>query len=188
LRPLLSGNPNALLLAPRAMRQQALERADVAEDRLILISAGEIIAPFSNLSIAATASAHEALETDTNGNHRFLGYAIDMPLADLWHSGDCIPYPGLEQAIVSQKPDIVLLPVNGRRPELSEHGVPGNFTLQEAIDLACAAGATDMIAHHYGLFDFNTEDPNVIDAAALSTQDIHIHRAQTGLTYMWQPE
>ena len=188
LKPLLERNRSAALIAPRAMRQQALDRSSVADNRLILANARETVSPLPGLSIMPTASAHEALETDAEGNYRFLGYIISGAVARLWHSGDCIPFPGLERDIALYHPDIAMLPVNGRRPELSENGVPGNFTLREAIGVTRSIGATDLVAHHYGLFDFNTEDPGTIDAAAAATSDIRIHRAQTGLALSWRPE
>lgn len=181
LPQLLSANPRARFVAPRASRSQAVERSQVNDDRLLLARAGEPITISKDLTIIPTRAAHESLETDGEGDHRFLGYAILADGIGLWHSGDCIPFDGLEAEIARLHPDIALLPVNGRHPELSENGVPGNFFLHEAIDVARKAGAAHMIAHHYGLFDFNTEDPGAIDQAAMATSDITIHRAKTGI-------
>jgi L-ascorbate metabolism protein UlaG (beta-lactamase superfamily) len=186
LKPLLAHNPSALLIAPRATRQQALDRSGAGEERLILTNAGASLPPFRGLSIMPTAAAHEKLETDAEGNYSFLGYIIDAGAARLWHSGDCIPFPGLEREIAGHDPDIALLPVNGRRPELSENGVPGNFTVQEAIGIARRTGVAELVAHHYGLFDFNTETPENIDAAAASVVDLRIHRARTGVVFSWR--
>ncbi len=188
LKPLLAANPSASMIAPRAMRQQAIDRSGLGDDRLICVNAGESLSPLPGLSIVPTASAHESLETDAQGNFRFLGYVISAVAARLWHSGDCIPYPGLEGDVAFHRPDIVLLPVNGRRPELSNDGVPGNFTLCEAIRTARNVGATDLVVHHYGLFDFNTIDPDIIDGAISSTPDIRIHRARNGVALSFQQE
>lgn len=179
LKPLMARNPAARLIAPRAAQAQTTLRSGIADDRLILTDAGETLQPLDGLSITATRSAHETIETDEKGCHRFLGYGIDTGLARLWHSGDCVPFAGLEQEVRALSPDICLLPVNGRTPELSDNGVPGNFSLEEAIALSRALGVSDMIAHHYGLFDFNTADPHAIDVAARSERLLHIHRAKT---------
>lgn len=183
LKPLLARNPTARMVAPRAVREQALIRSGLDESRLILTDAAETLEPLAGLAITATRAAHETLEKDDEGHHRFLGYFIHGDGIRLWHSGDSIPFEGLESEIRALRPDICLLPVNGRRPELSDHGVPGNFTLDEAIEVAFAAGASGMIAHHHGLFDFNTEKPEVIDAAARAETRIGIHRARTGIAY-----
>ncbi|MGR9251234.1 MBL fold metallo-hydrolase [Rhizobium leguminosarum] len=183
LPPLLSKNPGARLVVPRADAVQAKVRSGLHDDRLVLARAGERLLPLPGLEIVATRAAHERLETDADGNHRFLGYTIRSGRTCLWHSGDCIPFDGLEDEIAALRPDIALLPVNGRRPELSQDGVPGNFTLDEAIAVARRVGAADMIAHHYGLFDFNTEDPARIDAAAAATVGLNVHRARTDVVY-----
>jgi L-ascorbate metabolism protein UlaG (beta-lactamase superfamily) len=186
LPPLLQANPQARLVAPRAVRQQALDRSGTTEDRLILVEAGQTIEPFPGLAITATRAAHETLETDGDGNHRFLGYVFVTRDVRIWHSGDCIPFDGLEDEVSSHAPDIALLPVNGRRPELSENGVPGNFTIGEAISAAGAVGARHMVAHHYGLFDFNTESPANIDSAAAARRHTDVLRARVGICYEWQ--
>jgi len=183
LPTLLKQNPNAILLSPRAMKEQALIRSDVSEDRMTLIDAGEAY-ELGSIKITATRAAHETLETDTNGEHKFLGYVFDCGALRIWHSGDCIPYEGLEAEVAAYNPDVALLPANGRRPELSNNGVPGNFTLEEAIALARTLQCTDMIAHHYGMFDFNTEAPENIDAVVKATSDIAIHRARTEVAFV----
>ncbi len=95
LPTLLKQNPNAILLSPRAMKEQALIRSDVSEDRMTLIDAGEAY-ELGSIKITATRAAHETLETDTNGDHKFLGYVFDCGALRIWHSGDCIPYEGLK--------------------------------------------------------------------------------------------
>lgn len=183
LPQLLSANPSARLVASRAVAAQARERSGLADGRIILARAGEHLMPLPGLEIMPTRAAHETLETDAEGNYRFLGYAIRSGQTCLWHSGDCIPFDGLEAEVMVLEPDIALLPVNGRRPELSENGVPGNFMLEEAIALARNVGASDMVAHHYGLFGFNTEAPERIDAAAAGAASLHVRRARTDIVF-----
>jgi len=185
LKPLLAANPQARLVAPRAMRTQALERSGIAADRLDLLGAGEMLEVGPGLAVTATRAAHETLETDDHGDNRFLGYLIAADGCRIWHSGDCIPFEGLEREVAALKPAVALLPVNGRRPELSQNGVPGNFDLDEAIVLAGAVGAPAMIAHHYGLFDFNTAAPEEIDAAARSSVSPLVHRAREAIAFEW---
>lgn len=185
LIPLMAANPQALLVAPRASLSAVRDRSGLPDDRIRLIDAGETLA-IAGVTITATRAAHEILETDAAGNHRFLGYLMDTGDVRLWHSGDCIPFHGLIDEVAALKPDIALLPVNGRRPELSDNGVPGNFTLQEAIDVATAVSATTMVAHHHGLFAFNTETPEVIDAMASRTTAIRVLRARPTIALEWR--
>jgi L-ascorbate metabolism protein UlaG (beta-lactamase superfamily) len=185
LKLLLRLNPNAALLAPRAVRVKALDRSGIEESRLLLINNGETIEFGSGFVIIATRSAHEALEMDQAGQYPFLGYLFDFGGLRLWHSGDCVPFLGLEDELRTLRPNIALLPVNGRRADLARSGVSGNFSLNEAIKLGRAIGVSDLVAHHYGMFDFNTADPDAIDLAAKTTGDLHVHRARTGIAFTW---
>lgn len=178
LPPLLAANPNARLIAPRAAKAQALERSGIEHNRLMLLDAGEKLALADGLAVTATRAAHETLDRDGDGNHRFLGYCVQSATVTLWHSGDCIPFDGLIDEVGLLHPDIALLPVNGRRPELSMNGVPGNFTLDEAVHVARAIGAGTLVAHHYGLFEFNTLAPDIIDLRSHSQTAPRLVRAR----------
>lgn len=182
---LLAANPTARLVAPRAVREQATTRSGLSGNRLILAEAGESLRLADDITVTPTRAAHEMLERDDNGDHRFLGYCLVHPSVTFWHSGDCVPYAGLIDEVAALRPDIALLPVNGRRPELSNNGVPGNFTLDEAVDLSRAVGTSFLIAHHYGLFDFNTVDPDVIDSRALAERRPQLIRARQAIAFHW---
>ena len=86
----------------------------------------------------AIPSAHEALEQDENGDHRFIGLIIQIGKWTIYHSGDCIPYDGLAERLTTWKIDLALLPINGRDPAC---GVPGNFRAEEAVQLGKDIGA-----------------------------------------------
>ncbi|MHB9037412.1 MAG: MBL fold metallo-hydrolase, partial [Armatimonadota bacterium] len=78
----------------------------------------------------------------------------------LYHSGDCVPYNGLPDHLREKRIDVALLPVNGRDSYRKNRGVPGNFSLAEAVQLCEDAHIPVLIAHHFGMFDFNTIDVN----------------------------
>ncbi len=182
---LLAANPAARVLAPRAERARAIERG-VPEDRLVLIDAGEAV-DLGGVLVTATPAAHEDLRRSEDG-YLFLGYVLTGGGVTLWHSGDTIPFPGLAEWLMPFRVDLALLPVNGRDAERAKNGVPGNLTLEEAVALADAIGASAMLGHHFGLFDFNTLDP--IDGArrlsALARQaDVRI--AEVGMAYRVAP-
>ncbi len=187
LPALFATNPSARLVAPRAVQAAALERSGLDAQRIFLVNSGEALDLGKGLRLVATRAAHEALEQDADGNHRFLGFLFQSQDTSIWHSGDTIPFEGLVEEVAALNPDIALLPVNGRRPELSMRGVPGNLTLSEAVELAGAIGAGAMVAHHYGLFDFNTIDPEMIDAMARSTGIPHLVRAREAIALEWAP-
>lgn len=166
LAPLMAQQPHLKLVAPRAAREEALRRARVDDTRLHLVEAGERIVPIPGIAVTATRAAHESLERDADGNHRFLGYVIEIAGCRIWHAGDTVPFDGMVAEVAALKPDIALLPVNGRSATLLANGVPGNLALDEAIAVGRDVGAGAIIAHHFGMFDFNTADPTAIDQAA----------------------
>lgn len=185
LQPLLAAQPEVKLVAPIAARDEALKRAQIAPDRLHLIDAGQRIAPLPGVTVTATRSAHETLERDSAGHYKFLGYMIEIGGVRLWHSGDTIPYDGMIEEVAALKPDVALLPVNGRSAELLANGVPGNLALAEAIGIAGSIGAKALIAHHFGMFSFNTADPAAIDRAAAETSGPALFRASLNTVYCW---
>lgn len=177
LAPLHARFPDLAFVVPAAC--EALARARIgACAPLVLADADRDLAPMPGLMLRVFPAAHEARETDAGGHDRFLGYGISANGLRLYHSGDCIPFDGLPERIADFAPQICLLPVNGRDPERKADGVPGNFHLHEAIRLA--HGAPYLIPHHFGMFAFNTIDPDVIDAAALETNAPQIVRPEAG--------
>lgn len=183
LPALMRANSRAKLIAPLAVRDQALLRSGVEEKRIIFADAGTTIAAAAGLVVAPTRAAHEMLDTDAAGHYLFLGYVIRSAAGTLWHSGDCAPFDGLVEEVAPLFPDIALLPVNGRSAELRSGGIPGNFTVAEAIDITDRIGASCLVAHHYGMFDFNTVSPEAIDEMAGSCERPRVLRARYDMSY-----
>lgn len=161
LGPLLAVNPAMAVVVPRANLHFAAERLAVAPARLTPIRVGEnvTVGPFA---LRAVPAAHEKLETDAQGNHRFIGYVVEVGGYRLYHSGDTVFFAGLAEA-VGRSVDVALLPINGRDPA---RGVAGNLSAAEALDLAQAIGAATVIPCHYDMFAFNTVSPDEFVALA----------------------
>ena len=156
LIPLLQANPNLKLIISRANVNFAAERLQVLPERLTPIRAdGDAIrvGPFIFNAIPA---AHEALEQDKQGDHRYIGLIVDAGKWTIYHSGDCIPYGGLAARLRQWSIDLALLPINGRDPE---RGVAGNFNAEEAAQLGKQISAGLVIPCHYEMFEFNTVSP-----------------------------
>lgn len=171
LAPFAAADPRLRFVVPRAARAEAVRRIGVGDDRLILLDAGDRFEPWPGCRITALRAAHESLDRDAAGHHCFLGYGLDLPLgpvgrATLVHSGDTIPFAGQIEELAALAPDLMLLPVNGRSAALAARGIAGNLTLDEAVDLTRRCGARAMVAHHHGMFAFNTLPLAVIEAAA----------------------
>lgn len=164
LGPVLKNHPGLRIVAPKSLRARSLKLVGNASERFIGLDAGDTFSPAPGIVVTATRAAHEALERDADGSHVYLGYAISGPDGTIWHSGDSIPFDGLVDEVKALKPDLALMPINGRRPDLAANGIVGNFHAAEAVDIARKVGAANLIMHHYGLFAFNTVPPETLDA------------------------
>jgi L-ascorbate metabolism protein UlaG (beta-lactamase superfamily) len=149
--------PNCRFVIPRAHVEKA-RQFGLPPEAILPLEAGESLELPEGLSVRAIPAAHEQLQTDVAGHHLFLGYLWQWRGATIYHSGDCVPYEGISNAI--QTADLALLPVNGRGK-----GVPGNFSFEEAARLCVETKIPLFIPHHFGMFAFNT-----VDRAALEKE------------------
>ena len=155
LAPLMQANPEMQLLVPAANRAFAAGRLGIDPDQLESVDAGQSIT-LGPVQMHAVPAAHEELARDELGRHQFVGYVAQLGPWTIYHSGDTIPYDGMEAVLRQWEIDVALLPINGRRPE---RRVDGNLWGREAARLAKAIGARTAIPCHYDMFEFNTETP-----------------------------
>lgn len=176
----------AHFLVPRAERETAVRRG-VHPDRLVEIDAGESQQLTPGTAVTALPSAHEILHRDENGRFACLGYLIDFHGFHCYHSGDCVPYVGLAESLGSLRVDAAFLPINGRDAHRAGRGVPGNFTLEEAVDLCLRARIPRLVCHHFGMFAFNTI-PRTLAQQELEAlrPDVDWLLPEVGVTYQIQ--
>lgn len=155
LCPMLQANPGMRLVVPEANRAFAAQRVGMPEETLIGVRAGGSVS-VGGFELIGVPAAHEDLARDAAGNHSYLGYVVRFGPWNLYHSGDTLRYPGLEDLLRPWKIDLALLPINGRAPE---RRVAGNLNGPEAAQLASDMGARCVIPCHYELFEFNTANP-----------------------------
>ncbi len=159
LAPLAQKFPDIPFYVPLAEMDIAKERIG-KNARLIGVNADDVITIDNQLTLHVFPAAHEILDVNAKGQHRFLGYGIETIDFRLYHSGDSIPFDGLRERINNLAPHIALMPVNGRDKQRLNAGIAGNFTLAEAYGLA--QNADIFIPHHWGMFAFNTLNPQKI--------------------------
>jgi L-ascorbate metabolism protein UlaG (beta-lactamase superfamily) len=157
LPDIAAANPSCLFVVPGAARERALE-IGLPGDRIAGMVDGDRLLPFEGISVEALPSAHEARKRNERGEDEFLGYVLRAAGAALYHSGDCVPHAGLRERLSDRGINAALLPINGRDERRRSNGIPGNFTLAEAVLLCEGAGIPSLICHHFGMFDFNTVD------------------------------
>ena len=169
LTALAASQPLCRFVVPRAEKAKSMQRG-LPPDRTVLVNAGEHLALADGLELDVLPSAHEHLCTNDAGEHHYLGFVLDLGGTRIYHSGDAAPFPGWISLLRQQRIDVALLPVNGRDEQRRCNGIPGNTTLEEALALCRESGIAWMIAHHFGMFDFNTVDVAVLTAAAAQSQ------------------
>jgi L-ascorbate metabolism protein UlaG (beta-lactamase superfamily) len=139
----------------------------------------------ADLTLLPLPAAHEEFKQDVLGHHHFLGFMLSAAGYQIYHSGDSIPFAGLEDRLRKLDCELALLPVNGRDAFRKSQGIPGNFTLEEAIALCRQAEIRTMVAHHFGMFDFNTVAPEAIDEAANKRGEVvQVIRPRTSRRYL----
>jgi len=161
--------PACRYAVPAAEREGA-DALGLPAGRTWYVNAGDRIQLAPGSGRFAVPAAHEELKTDPEGRHFFVGYVLRCGDVTLYHSGDCTPYEGQADLLGPGRVDVALLPVNGRDAYRLSRGVIGNMDFDEAVALCRAARIPWMMPHHFGLFEFNTVDPDVLrrKVAALS--------------------
>ena len=155
LKPLQLANPGLRLVIPEANRELVADRLGIDRATPIGLDDGAT-AEVCGFEIHGIAAAHNQLERDALGRHRYLGFVIRRGSWSIYHSGDTVFYPALPEKLRPFAVDLAFLPING---DLPERRVAGNLDGKEAAQLAHAIGARWVVPCHYEMFAFNTADP-----------------------------
>src|SRR5215216_3149226 len=142
--------PDAIFLTP-APTVGLVERAGVARARVHPAHA-RVALEAAGVRVTALEAAHE-LHPDAFDGHR------------VFHAGDTIWWPGMEDAIAELEPDVAILPINGRDAMREARGLWGNLSADEAAALAVSAGVPAVIPCHFDGVAGNLGDPDAFVAA-----------------------
>jgi L-ascorbate metabolism protein UlaG (beta-lactamase superfamily) len=155
LGPLLQVNPKLQVIVSAANRAFAADRLQVPQARLTAITLSQPVT-VGAFTFHAVPAAHEQIEQDEQGHHKFIGLIVEVGPWTIYHSGDTVLYDGMVETLRRWSIDLALLPINGRDPK---RGVAGNLSGIEAAQLGKDTGAKLVIPGHYDLFEFNTVTP-----------------------------
>ena len=162
LGPLRKANPNLALIIPEANRAFVANRLQCDPDWPIGLYDGHTVT-VGAFTFTGIPAAHEQLDVDEHGHHKYLGYVAQFGPWTVYHSGDTLWYDGIVEKLRPFQVDVALLPINGRAPE---RRVSGNLNGTEAATLAHEIGARMVIPCHYEMFEFNTASPDCFIAEA----------------------
>lgn len=151
-------NESAPIMAP-ACCKVPLIRMGVKEAGILVADDSRETELFSKLQITVIPAAHEQLDQDKDGYYRSVGYVLKLNGVTLYHAGDTVIYPGLAERLEKIKPDVAMLPINGRDFFRGQRGIVGNMNYREAAELAVRIGTETVIPLHYDMFSGNSEKP-----------------------------
>jgi L-ascorbate metabolism protein UlaG (beta-lactamase superfamily) len=160
LVPLFRANPGLEIICPEANRELVVDRLGLMSEAPRVMNAGDSLTA-KGFRFHAVPAAHNELETDEWGRHKFLGYVIEAGPWRIYHSGDTKWYDEIVPNVQRYQVQIALLPING---DLPDRRVAGNLTGAEAATLAKQIGAELVIPCHYDMFEFNTASPHAFIA------------------------
>lgn len=161
LNPLREACEDLTIVVPEANRKFAADRLGLQPDQLAVLDAGQSAA-FGAFTLHAVPAAHNELDKDEFGRHKYLGFVAEFEAGGrdcfVYHSGDTLRYDGMAETLKQWPIDLALLPINGNKPE---RRVAGNLFGDEAAQLAKDIDAGLVLPCHYDLFEFNTETPDL---------------------------
>jgi len=155
---LAAASPKARFIVPRRFADTLAAELGISAGRFIGLD-DSLSCQVAGVKIAAIPSAHERLDVDAQGRNAFVGYVIAADGVTVYHAGDTCIYEGLQERLRRHKPDVMILPINGRDAERLARGCIGNMTYQEAADLAGELNPKLVIPGHWDLFADNPGDP-----------------------------
>ena len=161
LIPLLASNPELQVIVPAANQQFAADRLKISPDRLTPVDVAHPVT-CGAFELHPVPAAHNNLDHDEKGFHKYLGFVATFGPFSVYHSGDTLRYFGMPDWLGKHHVDLALLPINGNKPE---RRVAGNLNGEEAAQLAHDIGARLVVPCHYEMFEFNTETPDLFESA-----------------------
>lgn len=129
----------------------------VPREAICPVKADEMLTLTPDITVTPIPSAHEALNTDENGNYKELGFVFSFAGIRVYHSGDCCMYDGLTERVSGC--DIAMIPINGRDYFRNRNDIIGCFDSVEAATLAKEAGIGLLIPTHFDLYAVNEVNP-----------------------------
>jgi len=163
LRPILDANPGIKLVVPEANRGFIAERLGCDLDFPVGMN-DTFVKDIGVFRFYGIPAAHNEVQRDDLGQCKFMGYVVEFGNYRVYHSGDTLWFEGLEDLLMPFAVDVAMLPINGNRPE---RRVAGNLSAEEAARLGKEIGAGCVIPHHFNLFEFNTQNPDLFEQEAL---------------------
>jgi len=148
LIPILKNNPEVKFIIPEANRDFVTERVKCKKEFPLGLNAGRSVT-VDKFTFYGIPAKHNEMESDMNGNCRFMGYVISFGKYKVYHSGDTIWFDEMINLLKPFAVDVAILPINGNDPFRK---VAGNLNCEEAARLGKAINAKTVVPCHYDMF------------------------------------
>ncbi len=152
LVPLAKSNPGFKLYLPHPIIHEANKRRGNAEVVFCGIGDHDVYVE-GNWELHGVIAKHNEVLRDEHDNCHYTGFLAKCGPFTIYHSGDTLWHDDIVTALRGQECDLMLLPINGNKPE---RRVAGNLNGTEAAALAKACGTRLVVPCHYDMFEFNT--------------------------------
>jgi L-ascorbate 6-phosphate lactonase len=141
------------------------------------------------LDVTAFAVAHEGFDEDPATGHPYQGYAVSDHQVTVAHLGDSVDHPQTRRSLQTLRPDVLLIPINGRSPARHALGFAGNTSAEEAVEVALAVGRPWVIPMHYDMFASNIDDDALVRfCRAASDADLPFTVLEVGQRWRYPAE
>jgi L-ascorbate metabolism protein UlaG (beta-lactamase superfamily) len=155
-------SPNAAFVVPEPL-VPLVTAAGIERDRVL----GAVIGSPIRLGVARVTAvpARHAVRMDDGYSlgddpPRFAGYVVELGGVRVYHAGDTLADERIVRAVGPQRPEIALLPINGRDPDREGRGIVGNLSPDEAARMARDVGARLVVPMHFDTVRGNTGRPD----------------------------
>ena len=174
LPALLERSPSATVVLPEAL--VGFVEDVVPESQIVAVNPHDVV-EVGGIRVDVVPAIHGVTMDDAygdgsslGGRPRFVGYAF-RGSSSVYVAGDTIVTDDVTDSLSRLGIGVALLPINGRDAEREAQGIVGNMDAGEAVELALAIGAEQLIPYHWDGYAGNTVPPGgVVDAA-----DARIH-------------
>ena len=171
------------LVVPRPLLQEVVSTIGLPPERLVGAQPGEPI-DRCGVNVDPVPARHGVNVADaytfgtelSDGLVRYLGYVVELGGVRAYHSGDCIPYDNQVELLRALRPQLALLPINGRDFfRETDRNLVGNMDGREAARLASDIGAQVLIPMHWELFAHNRGFPgDLVSYAELQFPELSV--------------
>ena len=171
LRP-IAETPGTVFAGPSSCRDHWLAMGLPAE-RFLRLDQGDTLEVAGVRLAARYAKHHSGALEDA------MGVVLEAGGFRVYHVGDSEYAPALTEGAQGLRPDLLLVPINGRG---------GNMDSAQAAQLAKIVQPRVAIPMHYGMFAANTADPQAfVDACRASGVEARIAIMKVGVRFALEP-